>query len=190
MPANTISVSRLAKLCDLTTRQIRNLTNAGVLHRATDEEGNELRGRYSELSVRDYIRYVRKGARLDDTSESEHTALKIRKTRAEAEIAEQRARQFKGQLYHGADIEFAITNMLTYIKQGMLAIPAGISRKLIGKKKFKEIYEPLMNEIVGVLERLSVPDRETFMQLSASRLAAQGVNLAGANGKENHQAKT
>lgn len=186
MPANTIIVTDLAKLLDVTPRTVQQLTTEGILQRARDENGEEIKGRYNLLSIRDYCRYLRSLARLDDASESLKTVLQNRKIGAEAEMAELRLRQFKGLLHDASDVEFVLTNMLTFFKQRVLAIPARISRLLIGKTKFQEIYDLLMGEIVGCLKELSGYNPEMFAQRTAARLAEQGVTEQpnGVNGND------
>jgi hypothetical protein len=188
MPANTIGVTQLAKLLDVTPRQVQLLTNQGILHRAADEDGKDLRGRYTLLCVRDYCRYIRSQLRLEDSSESRNTALKNRKLEAEAEMSELRLKQFKGQLHHASDVEFVMTNMLTFFKQRVIAIPSRTARLLVGKK-FREILDLLSGEIKMCLRELSGYDPQIFAQQAAARLASQGVDLTSLNGHENHQAK-
>lgn len=189
MPEKSITVTKLAKQCDISPQHVRNLTGEGIFHRSTDDEGNELRGRYPELSVREYVRYLRKLSRLDDSSESILSALKNRRMASEAEMSELRLKQFKGALHHAADVEFVMTNMLTFFKQRVLAIPSRLTRLLIGKKKFKEIYDLLMGEITLCLRELSGYDPQMFEQQTAARLAEQGVEMAALNGNERQEGK-
>jgi hypothetical protein len=51
-----IDTSQLAKLCDTSPRWIQKLTTDGILQRARDADGAELRGRYNLLAIRDYCR--------------------------------------------------------------------------------------------------------------------------------------
>ena len=92
-------------------------------------------------------------------------------------------RLFKGSLHEASDVDFCMTNMLTFFKQRILAIPARISRQLIGKKSFREIYDIIMTEIVSCLSELSGYDRNMFAQQRAARLADQGVDLTALNGQ-------
>ena len=70
-----------------------------------------------------------------------------------------------------------MTNMLTFFKQRVLAIPSRISRQLIGKRKFQDIYDVIMTEIVGCLRELSGYDSQMFAAQTAAYLAEQGVDL-------------
>jgi phage terminase Nu1 subunit (DNA packaging protein) len=182
MPASTLDVTTLAKILDITPRTVQQLTQDGILQRARDEDGAEIRGRYNLLSVRDYCRYLRGLAKLDDASESVKIVLQNRKRAAEAEMSELKLREYKGTLHEASDVEFVMTNMLTFFKQRVLAIPARIARQLIGKTKFQEIYDALMTEIVMCLKELSGYDPAMFAAQTAARLAEQGVDPVGLNG--------
>jgi hypothetical protein len=188
--AQNLDTTTLAKLLDITPRHVRNLTNDGVLSRARDEDGNEIAGRYNLLSVRDYCRYLKGLSKLDDASQSRWTALRNQRLSNEVEMSNLRLRQYKGQLHEASDVEFVMTNMLTFFKQRVLAIPSRIARKLVGLKKFSEIYDVIMGEIVLCLRELSGYDPQMFAQQTAARLAEQGVDLSALNGKENSAAET
>ena len=190
MPANTIGKQDLARLIDITPRWISKLTADGVLHRAQDADGKELQGRYTLLSIRDYCRYLKAQSRLDDSSESLKAALTNRRLAADAEMSELKLRLYKGSLHEASDVEFCMTNMLTFFKQRVLAIPARVSRQLIGKRSFREIYDIIMTEIVSCLQELSGYDRNMFAQQRAARLADQGVDLAALNGQSNPTPET
>ena len=156
---------------------MRKLTSDGVLTRARDAEGEELRGRYNLLAVRDYCRYLRSLARLDDASEARHLALKNEKLAAETEMAHMNLAERKGQLHDARDVEFIMNNMLTYFKQRVLSIPSRVARLCVGKT-FREIFDLLSTEIELALRELSGYDRSRFAAQRAEYLKAQGVDLS------------
>jgi hypothetical protein len=95
-PSKNLDTSQLAKLCDTSPRWIQKLTTDGVLNRARDADGAELRGRYNLLAIRDYCRYLKTLAHLDDASEARHLALKNEKLAAETEMAHMNLLSAKG----------------------------------------------------------------------------------------------
>jgi hypothetical protein len=119
---NLIDTSQLAKLVDTSPRWEQKLTNDGILNRARDADGAELRGRYNLLAVRDYCRYLKSLARLDDASEARHQALRNEKLAAKTEMAHMNLAERKGELHDARDVEFIMNNMLTYFKQRVLSI--------------------------------------------------------------------
>jgi len=184
MPATTLDTNQLARLFDVTPRHIRRLTSDAVLQKARDIDGTELRGRYELLfNVRAYVKYLRQQARLDDTSESKYIMLRNQKMAAEAEMSELRLRLFKNTLHRAEDVEFIMTNMLTAFKSRVLAIPAKISRLLIGARTFQAIYETIMTAIEEALRELSGYNQVMFAQASAAYLASLGADPSSLNGQ-------
>jgi len=180
---NLIGTTQLAKLIDVTPAWVRKLTNDGVLNRARDADGKELQGRYNLLAIRDYCRYLRSVAKLDDASQSRYSALRNEKLAAESERTRLELREYKGELHNARDVEFIMNNMLTYFKGRVLAIPARVARLCVGKK-FREIYDLIMCEIELALRELSGYDRAHFAAQRASFLASHGVDLDSLNGDE------
>ena len=103
---------------------------------------------------------------------------------AHAETAELALQLQRGQLHRASDVEFCMTNMLTFFKQRVLAIPARVCRQLIGKRGFREIYDVIMEEIVVCLRELSGYDSPMFAEQTAARLASQGVNLSSLESRD------
>jgi phage terminase Nu1 subunit (DNA packaging protein) len=180
---NLIDTSQLAKLCDTSPRWIQKLTNDGILNRARDADGAELRGRYNLLAIRDYCRYLKSLARLDDASEARWLALRNEKMASESEMARLNLAERKGELHQARDVEFIMNNMLTYFKQRVLSIPSRVARLCVGKS-FREIFDLLMIEIELCLRELSGYDKSRFAAQRAEYLKSQGVDLDSLNGEE------
>src|SRR5260370_1073570 len=184
-PSQTMTVTQLAKLIDVSPRYVQQLTRDGILQRATDEDGRELRGRYNLWSVRDYCRYLRTLARLDDASEQRYSALRNERMAADNELTQLNLAERKSQLHNSDDVEFVMTQMLTAFKARTLAIPSRVSRSLIGKKTFREIFDIVMHEIELCLRELSGYDESKFEQQNGEYLASKGVEDPSAmNGEE------
>jgi len=173
-----LHTSQLAKLVDVTPRWIKKLTQDGLLQRARDADGEELRGRYNLLAVSDYCRYLRSLARLDDASEARWHALRNEKMAAETEMAHMSLAERKGQLHNARDVEFIMNNMLTYFKQRVLSIPGRVARLCVGKR-FREIFDLLSTEIELALRELCGYERSRFAKQRAEYLEAQGVEPIG-----------
>jgi hypothetical protein len=167
MPAPVVTTAQLALLFGVTTRHILRLTASGVLTRRT-EDGQVVKGRYDLLSaVRGYCQYLRKQAGLEDLSKSAYQKLRNQKLAAETEMARLRLGLYKKQLHTSADIELAMTVMLTALKTRLLAIPSRTARLLIGKTAFQEVYALLLGEIELALKELSTQDLSDFRSPSA-----------------------
>jgi len=188
MPATPqlIETTQLAKLIDVTPAWVRKLTADGVLSRARDADGKEMVGRYYILAVRDYCRYLRAAARLDDASEARGRALRNEKLAAESEMMHLNLAERKGELHDARDVEFIMNNMLTYFKQRVLSIPARVARLCVGKP-FREIFDLLMIEIELCLRELSGYDRARFAAQRQKYLENRGIDLEGLNDDDDDQ---
>jgi hypothetical protein len=173
-----MTITQLAKLVRATPRWINKLTGDGVLQRAVDDDGKELRGRYGARAIGDFCDYLRKQARLDDTTEIRYSALRNEKLSAENELTQLNLAERKGQLHNSDDVEFVMTQMLTAFKARTLAIPSRVSRLLIGRTNFREIFDIIMKEIELCLSELSGYDESKFEKENREYLASKGVDLS------------
>jgi phage terminase Nu1 subunit (DNA packaging protein) len=181
----TIDTIQLARLLDIAPRTVRHLAQAGVLARARNEVGEEIKGRYELVAnVRAYVRYLREQARLDDASESKYIMLRNAKMGAESEMSALRVNLFKDTLHRSDDVELIMANMLTAFKARVIAIPSRVSRQLIGQTKFHVVYDLLMAEIELALREMCDYDRSAFAPENAAYLEAEGADDQGLNGED------
>lgn len=182
----TIDLTTLAKLIDITPRHVQQLTADGVLVRARDEDGKELRGRYEMVrSVHAYIRFLRARLPVEGASEEEYAQLRTRRMAFESEMAELKLNLLKGKLHRAEDVEFCVTTMITACRARLLSIPSRIARLLIGKKKFKEIFDLIYREIELALRELTGYDANKFSRQTEEYLDSisdQGTNGEAAEG--------
>src|SRR5215831_6510846 len=148
MARATINTTQLARLILLTPRHVNRLTADGVLARATDDDGNELRGRFEMVpNVQAYIRHILARNQLDSPGETQYARLRNERMADEGALTRLRLHELQGKLHRSDDVEFAVTAMITACRSRLLAIPSRISRRLVGKKNFKEIFEIIYGEI-------------------------------------------
>ena len=186
----TLDTTQLAKLLLLTNRHVRRLAADGVLIRARNEQGEELRGRYELVeNIQAYIKYQREALRLDDASDSRGAMLKNQKLAADAAIADIRLKQLRGEVHNAKDVEFVMTNMITYMKQHLLSIPSRVARLCVGVTSFQKIYDLISREIEAVLRELTDYQPEMFAPQNAEYLASIGADPSaltdsGKNGED------
>ena len=179
----TVDRTQFSKLVGITPRHVNRLESDGVLVRARNEDGKELRGRYElAANILAYCNYLRSQAKLDDMSESKYIQLRNRKMAADSEQSELKLAIFKNTLHRSDDVEFWVTSMLTAFKSRVLAIPSRIARLLIGQTKFQVIYDIIMTEIELCLRELVAYDPAAFAARSKAFLYEQGVEPSGSNG--------
>jgi len=182
MATQNIEITMLARLLDVTPQYVRKLTDQGILSRAVDDAGVELRGRYSLLAVRDYCRYIRSKMRAGESSgQADWEASRNKRMAAEAEMSDLRVKQYKGQLHNARDVEFVMTNIMTFFKQRALAFPSRVARLCVGKN-FRQILEILTHEIELLLRELSGYNPTDFTKQDADYLESEGVELNGEHG--------
>ena len=183
MARATINTTQLARLLLMTPRHVNRMVADGVLTRATDDDGTELRGRFEMVAnVQAYIRHLQARNQHDEPGESVYSRLRNDRMRDEGEMTRLRLAEIKGKLHRADDVEFAVTAMVSACRARLLAIPSRIATRLIGKRSFKEIYSIIYNEIVSALKELSGYEAKKFRRSSDQFLAQNG---AGAHENEN-----
>jgi phage terminase Nu1 subunit (DNA packaging protein) len=183
----TLDGTQLAQWFDITPRHVQRLTADGILMRARDEDGHELRGRYEvAYNVRAYVIYLRGLAKMDDASESRYAHLRNEKMAAESQLSQIRLNEAKGLIHRSSDVEFVLSNMITAIKSRLLAIPARTARLLVGLTSFQKIYELISTEIELALNELSSYSPSMFFAQNDVYLVKQGADpstLTSSNGE-------
>jgi hypothetical protein len=178
----TIDITTVAKLLKLTPRHVQQLTAEGVLLRARDPDGKELRGRYEMVRcVHGYIDYLRARTPIEGSGEAEYAQLRTRRMAFESEMAELKLNLLKGTVHRAEDVEFCVTTQITACKARLLAIPSRVSRLLVGKKSFKEIYALIYREIELALRELTGYDASKFSRQTEEYI--ESLDGQGKNGE-------
>jgi phage terminase Nu1 subunit (DNA packaging protein) len=180
----TLDTTQLAKLLMITPRHVRRLTADGVLARARDEDGTELQGRFELVkNVQAFIKYWQEKAKYDDASDSRYAQLRNQRMAAEAEMAETKLKELRGEFLRTADVEFMMTNLITATKQHLLAIPSRVSRLLVGCTSFQKIFDTISGEIRAALTEMSNWTAGMFARQRVEYLTAQGADPTSLDGE-------
>jgi len=180
----TLDTTQLARLLNMTPRQVQRLKAEGVLILARDEFGDEKRGRWEMVpNVHAYIKYLKGYAKLDDASESTRLQLTNKRLAADAEMAVLRLQEYKGTLHRSADVEFVWTQKVTAFKARVQAIASRISRLLVGQTKYPVIFDTITTETDLCLREMSEYDSTNFRDKSEQFLSEQGAIALGVNGE-------
>ena len=125
MPAPaTYPVETICKLLDLTPRRLQQLAAEGVLPRGE-------RGRYDLLGcVRGYVRHLRDRTLPADIEADPYHQQRTRRTAAEAEIAELKVAQARGELVLAAEAARAWASHAARVRSRFLAIPSDVGQAL------------------------------------------------------------
>jgi len=145
-PKAICSAETLAAVLDLSVRHVRRLTRDGVL-KLIRRDGKHPRYRLAD-SVQQYLKHQKHYITADlSRPDDAYRAARTERMCPLAKIEQIRVDEMRGRLHRAEDIEFCLTNMLTFMKQRLLAIPSRITRVLIGQTDFKTIYAAIDNEI-------------------------------------------
>jgi phage terminase Nu1 subunit (DNA packaging protein) len=149
----TITTDQLARFLILSPRRVQQLIEEGVLHRARDADGTELRGSFHLVeSAQSYIRFLRSRLESGDVSETRFLDARSRRMLAMAEREELALRVLKGALHRSEDVEFVMTNRDSAIKAQLLGIPSRIARLCLGKSDYQEVYNIINDAVISILE--------------------------------------
>ena len=133
-PTTTVSDAELAKLLGVSARRIRQLAEQGVLER-------EERGKYA---LGPSIRAVIENAA---GSGSELQRERIRKLRADANLAELELAREKGLVAPIQQMERVWNNVMATIRAQMMGVPGRVIVRIIGEKSELAIKAALADEI-------------------------------------------
>jgi phage terminase Nu1 subunit (DNA packaging protein) len=151
MSSATYPVATVAKLLLLTERRVQQLTREGVLPRAD-------RGRY-ELApvVQAYVRYLRDRAlpgEAEGVSEDFQKA-RARRTAAEANMAEMRAAEARGELIPAQDVREVLTSVLGRVRSKLLSLPAKLAPQMVNLGSVVHAEEHIRGAVHEALAELA-----------------------------------
>jgi hypothetical protein len=177
IPEETVDTATLAKFLLLSGHRIRQLSAEGILEKASDKNGKALRGRFNLLAaVNSYIRYqCSKLASRVPGGPDRYAEARARRMIALAAIEELRMARIRGELHHGRDVEFVMTQMLTALKSRLLSLPSRCAPYLVGKTNVAEIAETIRIEVYTALHELSEYDPAAFEAANEEYLASLGA---------------
>jgi phage terminase Nu1 subunit (DNA packaging protein) len=190
MAMNLVTIEQLSVLVGQTPRNIFLLTERGVLKKAVDDAGKQLKPIQYELMmvVRSYCDYLRELAKLDDQGATVYQQLRNKKIGAEAEKAVLDLKTYKNKLHRSQDVEYVMNTMMSTVRSRLLSIPSRITRVLMGKTVFQEIHDIIDAEIQLALRELSDYDPNAFSRANEDYLAQEQLERPPhSNGNTNHQ---
>ena len=146
--AQTITGEQLCTLTGLTDRRHRQLAKDGYFP-------PPIKGQYQMTdSIQGMFRYYRE---LQHRGNDEFAMERLRKTRAEANLAEIRLAKERKDALDRHSVIRTWENIIMVIRQKLLALPSKIAPRLIYMDDQKLVEVELDKEICGALEDLSKP---------------------------------
>jgi len=136
----THSVEVIARLLDLTTRRVQQLSAEGVIPKAE-------RGRYELVpAVRGYIAYLKE--RSINPGVVSFDEVRARKIAAEAEMAEIELREKKGQLIPASEVVSSWGEIVGACRSKLLAVPAKIA-PVVAVEDNPAVCKQIVEEQIG-----------------------------------------
>lgn len=109
---------------------------------------------WMDENVRRDIRTAFRRDRLDDAAD-DYQSARVRRERAEAELAELRLAELQGQLVRADDWAAALAKRAAAFREGLLQIPARLSAQLAAESDQARIHTLLEDELRQVMEQLT-----------------------------------
>lgn len=142
-----LNQKQLASAIGITDRRIRQLVADGIFTKC--DNGNKYllsacNQRYIEFKIKDA---------LGDSVEynKEHALLeKAKREKAEIQLAE-----MKSKMHRAEDVEYALSDMITRVKQKLRSIPVKVAPRLTAGGEATVIQNMLLNEVDDCLTELS-----------------------------------
>jgi hypothetical protein len=160
-----VTTEDLAEILSLTPRRIQQLAAEGKLPRIAETDSQKVvRGQwYLPAAVRDYVKYKieSESSGSSDELDDQLKVQKLRRATAEADIRENVRDLQAGELYYAADIEQVLTDKITATKAKALAIPAKLTRVLLGQKNaafINQTLEDAIKESMAEIENVNPAD--------------------------------
>lgn len=152
----------LGKILGVTDRRVRQLTQEGVL-KACPIKAAGMHYRLND-SVQSFLNYQRETLiKGQSVVNSDYESARARRMKALAAKEELGLKAMSGEYYPAKHIDFAVTSMLTHMKQRLLAIPSRVTRLLLGVSEFKKAFTILDDEIRAALNALSETNFKEMM---------------------------
>jgi phage terminase Nu1 subunit (DNA packaging protein) len=159
---NTVPLSTIAKLLDLTERRVNQLAKDGVLPKSA-------RGRYELVPVvRAYIRFLREKTVNTDVGADDYAAHRARLTSAKADMAEMEREQMKSNLIPADDVADAWDAMVSNMRAKLLSIPTKSATQTFAAKNVTEAKSILKDAVNDALKELAAIQVKTVNPVRAS----------------------
>ena len=150
---------QLAEILNISTRQVRELTNVHGLFEREVIDGKKQKKYRLEKCVPEYIAFKAKGeARGGATYNKEREQAEHEQIKKKISIL--KLRRLRRELHEAGDVEEYLTNMLMSFKSRLLSIPQKVAPLIVGEDDINRISEILEKEIFETLEELSEYDPE------------------------------
>lgn len=152
----TVSSTELAKLCGCSPRMIRYydeegiIVNAGTVNKKSYVLGDAIK---AIIAKHDSDAKAKKGNAKEDAERKLKAEADYKES--QAEMAEIKLKEIKGQMHRSDDVEAAMTDIVYAFRSAMLALPGKLAMDIIKCKEPNEASVMIREECYKALEDLS-----------------------------------
>ena len=180
-PNPTVPVSTLAKLFNLTDMRVQQLAKLGVVMKAAH-------GRYDLWSsIKGYIGYLQERkvgtGQTDNGEDPTLQSEKLRKLKADADMAEMDRDKQAGILQDEAAVVRVYAGRIVAVRAKMLGIPKKMSPQLVSMDDPAEIETMLKAEIYAALRDLGTPAQSDTNGTQGESTSAPAGAVVGSDGE-------
>ncbi|NBH27658.1 protoporphyrinogen oxidase [Lachnospiraceae bacterium] len=148
-----ITSKEVARIVGIAERTVQTLAKEGYL--TYQKSGQYNRYNLYEV-VQEYMSYQaqkedRTFASLEEKKLHEETRLK----KAKADVAELELNELRGNLHSAEDVEMITTDMVLFVRSGLLSLPGRLAVDVAEAKDAAEASEIIKNEVCNLLEELA-----------------------------------
>jgi phage terminase Nu1 subunit (DNA packaging protein) len=156
-----VTAKELAKFFACTYQMVQNLTRAGVIQKAKNQDGSEMLGRYDLLVCNvAYIKHLRaragvKGVPADQEAEARWQAARVARMETQARRDLLRLEREEGRLVDPNDVRPVWVEYIGNCKQKLLALPIRCANEIFVKQSDQaEVYRILTERVREALLEL------------------------------------
>ncbi len=143
----TLNAATVAALIGTSATRVHQLATEGRIHRAG-------RGKFTLGSVADYLA-ARLAAAQGDDDDAELRAERLRKLKADADLAEIEVGKAVGKLVLASEVLGEWTRLIAAMKSRLLSLPARLGPQVVILPSAQAATELIDNEMRAVLEELA-----------------------------------
>jgi phage terminase Nu1 subunit (DNA packaging protein) len=147
----TVSLSELAVVLGITSKQVRNLTEDGII--VTDGKNSYPLAR----NVQAYMAFRSSKAPTEEDVKYEKAkrGAELKLKAAKADRAKLEADELKGSMHRSEDVKAITEDMLYAVRNGLMALPGRLAVDVIGCETAAQAYEIIKREAHALMKEFA-----------------------------------
>lgn len=148
-----VSSKELSLIIGVTERTVQTLAKNGFI--TCQKEGSKNRYDLYQV-VQEYLAYcAKKEDKVFSSLEEAKMNEEVRLKRAKADAAELELKELKGSLHSADDVEKITTDLVLFVRSGLLSLPGMLAMDVVEAKDASEASEIIKKAVCNILEELA-----------------------------------